>query len=314
MNILYRIDNLENELKTKRDALTTVKYENDVLTNIQKNQNKAKQQFEVKYENKNEVRQIQEKLKTLKEEYKYSKDLLKSTDNKIKTQNSAMAQLEEKNQKIKENIEHKKRQTNNNNNNNNNVLSVNTQPDVEPDQETIFQEKVRFLEIQNANEERNYKNEVQRQSNMISKLNDEINMINIQSNDKEQEIRINELKLKELRKINRNPITSQNKNNGKSPIRQERAVSANENKIIRKRNHESMSKTPNHYTNKPFKINKFDTNNNTNTTNIHQVRTNYDSPAPGKNQSMLYDQHESEPNKEDMLSQIENLSNIIFIT
>ena len=46
----------KNEIKVKKETLNNLKYENQVLLNIQKNQQKALNQYAEKYENKTEVR------------------------------------------------------------------------------------------------------------------------------------------------------------------------------------------------------------------------------------------------------------------
>lgn len=107
-----RIEQLENDIKSKKDALQNLKNENQVLHNIQKNQQKALNQFSQKYDNKNEIKLLQEKLRSLKEEFKYSKDLYKSTETKLKSQNNTIIIMEEKCKKIREKIEYMKNKEN----------------------------------------------------------------------------------------------------------------------------------------------------------------------------------------------------------
>lgn len=299
---IRRIENIENEIKSKKEQLNSLKYEHNVLSNIQKNQNKAKAQFEQKYENKNEVKLLQEKLRTLKEEFKYSKDLQKSTEAKIKTQNSMILSLEEKCSKIKENIEFKKKST---------AAQGNTQNSLMNEEDVnSLEEKVKYCEMQYANEEKNYKNEVARQQGQISKLSEELSLINIQLKEKEQEIRINELKLKELKKISIHSREIQNLNQ-QAVMRNKsidaRPISANNKDMpiqLRSKSKPVQSRTPNHYrNNRPFNI-KFD----------NQVNTNYtNNPLPVRNLLPSIDNRgESMKHKEkdEMLNQIENLSKI----
>lgn len=162
-------------------------------------------QYELKYENKNEVKVLTEKLKILREEFKYSKDLLKSTEGKIKSQNLYILNTEIKCQKIKENIEFKKR----NKETPSTATDLINQNDI-PTHENLlinnvtgYEEQMKYSEIQINNEEKNYKTEISKQQIQISKMNDEINLLTIQLKEREQDIRINDLKLRELKKINK---------------------------------------------------------------------------------------------------------------
>lgn len=110
---LRRIVSMEQEVKVKKEQLYSVKYENNVLCNIQKTQSKAIIQYQNKYENKNEINTLTEKLRVLKEEYKYSREMQRSTEIKLKTQNAAIVALEEKCKVIRENIEYKKKKMEN---------------------------------------------------------------------------------------------------------------------------------------------------------------------------------------------------------
>lgn len=171
-------------------------------------------QYEQKYENKNEVKMITEKLKILKDEFKYSKDLLKSTENKIRAQNQEILITEEKCQKIKENIEFKKRnkETPSNSTNPRTTLYSNTSNNEENEEKDI-DEQIRNFEMQISAEEKNYKNELHKQSLINSKINDEISLLRIQLKEKDQEIRINDLKLRELKKASKPTPRQQNNMN-----------------------------------------------------------------------------------------------------
>lgn len=324
---LRKVEAQENEIKTKKELAHNLKYENNVLNNIQKNQNKAKIQFEQKYENKNEVKQIGEKLRTLKEEFKYSKDLQKSTEAKIKTQNAIILNLEEKCQKIKENIEFKKKEKERNNNEKNNQ---NNYLNPEEDDLTYLEEKTKFAEIQVMNEEKNYKNEIGKQNNIIGKLSEELSMINITLKEKEQEIRINELKMKELKKINNiqnnnNVNNNMNTNYNRNKSNEIRAISAHmkDGNLNHNRSKSKpmmyMSKTPNHNSrggnsNKPFSNIKFDNSktNYNNNYNFNNVGGNISNNKYNNNLPLISDNRVETKEKEEMLNQIENLSKNYF--
>jgi hypothetical protein len=160
-------------------------------------------QYELKYENKNEVKVLTEKLKILREEFKYSKDLFKSTEAKIKSQNLYILNTEVKCQKIKENIEFKKR------NKETPATTITEQKEYFDSENPLinivsgYEEQMKFSEIQINAEEKNYKSEITRQQAQISKMGEEINFLTFQLKEKEQDIRINDLKLKELNKISK---------------------------------------------------------------------------------------------------------------
>ena len=81
------------------------------------------------------------------------------------------------------------------------------------------------MEIHITQEEKQYKTEINKQQELIRKLNEEISILNLKLKEKDNEIRINELKVKELNKISKhNEISTSNKNN---VIIQKRCTSAN---------------------------------------------------------------------------------------
>ena len=70
------------------------------------------------------------------------------------------------------------------------------------------------MEIHITQEEKQYKTEINKQQELIRKLNEEISILNLKLKEKDNEIRINELKVKELNKISKhNEISTSNKNN-----------------------------------------------------------------------------------------------------
>jgi hypothetical protein len=325
-----RVEFLESEIKNKKVLMDNLKHENNVLNNINKNQNKAMSQYVQKYENKGEVKVLQEKLKSLKEEYKYSKDLFKSTEVKIKNQNTIILSLEEKCQKIKDNIEFKKKSRDKETSNLNTPVSTFMVEKGEENQNIPeIEEKAKYSELQANNEEKNYKNEILKQQKIIKKLNDEVNILACQLKEKEQEIRINELKMKELRKINRH--MSQLKGDREQTKNEEtRAVSANMKthhthtiqhrpNINNNKNIATMSKTPNQNV-KPFARNeiKFESYSSNNIAQNDLKGISYDTRGRSlNNYNNIHVQkgnskENDELDKEDMLNQIEKLSNLII--
>ena len=59
-----------------------------------------------------------------------------------------------------------------------------------------LEERIKLLEIQIVSDEKIYKTESIEQNVTISKLNDEMGILNLEIKEKEQQIKINELKMK----------------------------------------------------------------------------------------------------------------------
>ena len=179
--------------------------------------------------------------------------------------------LNEQCEKIRENIEYKK-------NNKEEDTKLNH------DQISLFEDKLNHCELVVSNQEKTYKNELIRQKNKITELNEELSLLSIQMKEKEQEIRINDLKLKELNKIKNYHSEIQSLANNLKVKGNDRALSAKM-KTAEKRRDNSNFRTPNVYQrNKPFNDIKFD-----------------------KKQNNLNDENF---NRDEMMKQIESLSKI----
>jgi hypothetical protein len=289
---LLRIDSLENEIRVKKEKLHDLQYEFNVLNNIQKNHSRAITEYTNKNDSRNELRQLNDKLRIIKEEYRYSRDLLKSTENKLRTQNATLLAIEEKCEKIKANIEYKQ--------NLNEELKNENEEHVQ-----IYSEKLKLGEMVISNQEKNYKTELIKQKASITTLNDELAQLTLQIKEKEQEIRINELKLKELNKIrsyqgdvktmavkSRTKEKDRNYGYNDNP-RDNRAISANMKAIEYAK--VQANKSPG-IRNKPFQLN--------------QVQ--FDKKKGLKNNTEIL-QDKDNFNRDDMLKQIEQLSKILFI-
>jgi hypothetical protein len=100
---------LENEIKSKKDYMINLKYDNTNLNNIQNIQDKALKEITQNEGYMKEVERIVEKVKRIKAENKCIKDILKSQETKLKKQNQYMIFHKNKNIKIRENIEFKKK-------------------------------------------------------------------------------------------------------------------------------------------------------------------------------------------------------------
>jgi hypothetical protein len=312
---LRKIENLENDIKLKTENLQKFKLENSVLNNIKKNQNKAKNQYEEKFENKQQIKILIEKFQNLKEEYKYSKDLQKNSEANLKKLNLKILALEEKNKKIRDVIELKKKFEN---------LKENVVESENSENFLQLEERIKFFEIQISSEEKNYKSEIIKQNTAMNKLTDDMAILNLDIKEKEQQIKINELKLKETQKIKNltnNLIKNANEKNS-TKIKNERANSANL-KIAKHNEKKYMYITPinlRQNRSKPFEIEKkkFDAvnlndfNTNSNPYQEYKIYTNYDKYNIRKNNDAFKIQHQHENSNLSMVSQIEKLSKILI--
>jgi len=310
---LRRIENMENEVKLKKENLQKLKSENSVLNNIYKNQNKAKNEFEEKFENKQQMKILIEKFQNLKEEYRYSKDLQKNSEASLKKLDLKILAVEEKNKKIRDVIELKKK-------------FENLQEKLEDGEDfSKLEDRIKFLEIQVNAEEKKNKSEITKQTSAISKLTDEMAMLNLDIKEKEQQIKINELKLKETKKIKNLTNNLMKKANEKEQPnkKNERAISANF-KIPIQNEMKLMSITPinlRQNRSKPFEIekqkfdvgkmnNNYSSNSNNNLHQYYNVYTNYNNYNNRKSTNVAKIKNHSETSNLSMVSQIEKLSKL----
>lgn len=187
-----RIENLENELKVKKDRYMQLKQEESVLEAIQKSHLKVIDDLEDKYDNKQEINLIKLKIQTQKEELRIKKDLLKTQETKIKDFNNQIFNIELKTKQIKDKLEYLKNQKNLISNftdeNNNNLKALeNTLKDTE--------EKYNV-------DSKFFRNENSVQNDILKKLINENEILCSQLKEKNKLVRLNELKLKELEKNN----------------------------------------------------------------------------------------------------------------
>jgi len=175
-----KIKETENEILKKQEKLEKIKLENQTLCKIERNINKG-------VSHKNQLNIILDRFRVLKNELKYSKESLKLTESNLKSQTKEIIELEEKNSKIKECIEMRKK--------NKNVAQENLEELID---------KINFLEFHIQSEEKFFKEKLNNQHNLIWNINDEISKIKLRIKGKEQKIKIEELKIKEIRRIKRN--------------------------------------------------------------------------------------------------------------
>ena len=286
-NIRYQLENvyniskvnqLESEIKKKKEVLKNMKKENEALIKVTNEQSKGINEFLNKFNNTKEMSEMTQKIKNIKEELHLTKECYKTLDAKIKGQNSKIEVYEKKCKIIKDNIEFKKKKQKKEvqksfnddgeepiNEENIDVHTNATQEDLQELEENNAQMKQDIDE-----EERNYKSEIVNQKSLIKKINKEIFVLKEKIKDLEQEKRTEELEKKRMQKM-KHEVKRRKSQNVKNVCKNEKESSGN--KVINKstsktggkncqNNRAVMARTPNFkYKNgkysKPFEINKF---------------------------------------------------------
>ena len=175
---LRKIESNENQIKDLTNVLQSVLLENQTLRSIQNKQITAQEEHSNKNENSEESKALQNRIKLMKEDMKYNKHILKGLEAKERHLRSEISFLQGKCTNIQENIEYKKK----------------TQDETVCLKSEIaeLEERGKFLDIQVPNEEKIYRNEINKQNNLIDKIKKQNTMLMIQLAEKEQLIRIAE--------------------------------------------------------------------------------------------------------------------------
>lgn len=179
----------------QRGLLASLKQENKLLRNTKKNHDDALAQFHDNIESQHDAKYYTEQVIKLKEKFKLAKEELKSSNEKVKRQNQLTYELDSKLHKMKEFLEKLKKKQ-----------EEESSERASEDYISELQGKIAALEKEQEIEENNYKELVARSKNMTQSVMDEIRILTLSLKEKEQEIRINHLKLKELQKIKRNKL------------------------------------------------------------------------------------------------------------
>lgn len=180
-----KIEQLENELKHKRDKLNQLKVEESILESIKKNHNKTIKELEDKYQNKEELDLIRMKIKSNKDEIRMKKDLLKGQELKLKDINNNIYNVDNKIKLFKDKIEIFKTQN----------LDVNK--NINEDQISIIEKEILESESIISNQDKLYKMEFMQQKNNYNKLLEENKLIETELKDRTRSAKMNEFKNKE---------------------------------------------------------------------------------------------------------------------
>ena len=279
---INKINKIESEIKKKISTINQLSEEQKVLLKLMKNQQESIDDYSSKFTINKEIMEIRDKLKYAKEENKMKRETCKILESKIKGQLSKIDVLDKKSKIIRQNIEYEQKKQKKEveksiklGENGNEEEGENAE-DLES---LIVAEKMFILEIND--EEKQFKNEINKQREYISILNDKINEINYKRNEIKQKIiedekkkKINKIKNKENSRTNKKTKTTKINPNHKSNDYQQNIYKTN--KLIyriedspKNINEAKIMNTGTKSKSKPFDIKKFGLVNNDN--NIYSI-------------------------------------------
>ena len=186
----------ENELIYIKQQLLQLKKEHEFLSKMNKKQEEGIKIMTNKNFTSTQMEDIGEKLRNLKEECKAMNNKYKLLNTKAKNQNIEINKLKEKCQLIKANIQLKKEQklhpensdlVLDNDNSNKIILEL--------------KKEIEEKKLLAKNQEENYKNEINIQNKKKKNLEHEINTLETKLLNNDYEKKINELRMKEVKKI-----------------------------------------------------------------------------------------------------------------
>ena len=273
-----KINKLESEIKKKISILNQLSKEQSLLYNVVRKQQESIDDYSSKFTTNKEISDVRDKLKFAKEENHMNRETYKLLNAKIKGQLSKIDVLDKKSKIIKQNIEFQQRKRKKEV-----EKSMNGGENEDDEEENegdpndldclILTEKMLILEIDE--EEKNFKNEINHQYEIINQINERINILNNKKSEIKQKMKQKDIqkkielnKSKERNRNKRNKEKNINKNiNNKSNDYQNKIYKTN--KFLYKNGETPKNKNEliNIYTNgksntKPFDIRKFNLNNN----------------------------------------------------
>ena len=328
---INKINKIESEIKKKGILLNQLSKEQDLLHNLVQKQQQSIDDYSSKFTTNNEISEIRDKLKFAKEENHVNRETFKLLNSKIKGQLSKIDVLDKKSQLIRQNIEFQqkkqKKEVEKSMNDGEEEDNYNgNQDDLEC---LMVNEKMMILEIDE--EERNYKNEINHQNELICELQDRIKEIKekknlIKSKIKESE-RLKKIQIIKSKEKMINKSKENNKNNRNDLIYKSNDIQKKvykTNKFIYKIGENPINKNKkdnnNIYCNtksssKPFEIKNFNFiyNSNSSSKIINEINNNF---SNGKINPLLHNyNNEANRSKEvSPLKEIEQLKNEIKYT
>ena len=186
----------ENELIYIKQQLLQLKKEHEFLSKMNKKQEEGIKIMTNKNFTSTQMEDIGEKLRNLKEECKVMNNKYKLLNTKAKNQNIEINKLKEKCQLIKANIQLKKEQK---------LHPENTDLVLDNDNSNKIilelKKEIEEKKLLAKNQEENYKNEINIQNKKKKNLEHEINTLETKLLNNDYEKKINELRMKEVKKI-----------------------------------------------------------------------------------------------------------------
>jgi hypothetical protein len=186
----------ENELIYIKQQLLQLKKEHEFLSKMNKKQEEGIKIMTNKNFTSTQMEDIGEKLRNLKEECKAMNNKYKLLNTKAKNQNIEINKLKEKCQLIKANIQLKKEQK---------LHPENTDLVLDNDNSNKIilelKKEIEEKKLLAKNQEENYKNEINIQNKKKKNLEHEINTLETKLLNNDYEKKINELRMKEVKKI-----------------------------------------------------------------------------------------------------------------
>ena len=328
---INKINKIESEIKKKGILLNQLSKEQDLLHNLVQKQQQSIDDYSSKFTTNKEISEIRDKLKFAKEENHVNRETFKLLNSKIKGQLSKIDVLDKKSQIIRQNIEFQqkkqKKEVEKSMNDGEEEDNYNgNQDDLEC---LMVNEKMMILEIDE--EERNYKNEINHQNELICELQDRIKEIKekknlIKSKIKESE-RLKKIQIIKSKEKMINKSKENNKNNRNDLIYKSNDIQKKvykTNKFIYKIGENPINKNKKDNNNiysitksssKPFEIKNFNFiyNSNSSSKIINEINNNF---SNGKINPPLYNyNNEANRSKEvSPLKEIEQLKNEIKYT
>lgn len=180
---------LENEEKAKKKIIQELEGEKHSLLRIQKEQKKAMDVMINEKELKKKRDQLKEELRNKKNELKEKQNLLRKQEKQMKEQHEALITLEEKCRKLQTLVYEKKA-----------GLSSNSAEAKTEDDVRVLEAEIKELERTQMEEKKKYKQMITTQENKIKELSLQIETLNLELKQKDQECRLNTLKINELKR------------------------------------------------------------------------------------------------------------------
>ena len=216
---VYKIDKinqLESDIKKKEKLLEELKGERHILYKAVKEQNKGINEYLSKFDSTKEQKELSDQIKNVKEENHNHKEIYKEMNNRIKTQKSKIDALEKRCLIIKQNIEFQKKK-------NMKEIKKNSKEEKNDEEEDDFGGNVELMEEAEKNlineiniEEKNYRAEINAQSDVIKKINTDIKKIEFKIKNLIQEKKMDEIKKKNRTRGRSTTRIQQNHNSTKN--------------------------------------------------------------------------------------------------